>query len=174
MVRRRSSPVTPGLDDRRVVEHRPAARVALRRRGSAARQRGCPGRLLDAVLAAALAVDEARGAGRRAWSPGRRRPAGRPARARTRGRCRRRRLAAWRARIRSASLGLEAAGEDDVGLAAVGSWSRRVAAAAASRPEERDERRSGRRRWSGVSWSGAATRRSRATVVASRTVPVRS
>ena len=173
MVRRRSVPGRAGLADDRVLEHRPAARVALRDDDPRLAGERRLVVLLDAVLAAALAVDEAE---------------------QVRGE--RRARSATDLRIDALGLRLERQAEDplgvDRGTDPVGrrpvqavaqddvAWRCRSAGragrptSASSRPRIRDSSRTVDRRRSGVSWSSAATSRSRWTVVASTTVPVRS
>ena len=64
MVRRRSWPGVPGLADLGRLGHRPPVDVALRQERRGASRPGVLVVLLDAVLARALAVDEAQEVGR--------------------------------------------------------------------------------------------------------------
>ena len=159
----------------RLVDDRLAARVALGDDDPRlAGERRLVG-LLDAVLAVALAIDEAQQVRGEASSPGRHRPAGRPARARVRATGRRRagrraRRGSGRRRARSSPWR-----RIDVLRARVVSRSRRAIAAGVVEPEDPGQLGDGLLgAGPGVSWSGAATSRSRWTVVARTTVPVRS
>ena len=129
IVRRRSSPSDPGLPGR----PRSRASAGRWRRAAASRTRGEPAsvvlvELLDAVLAGVLAVHEARAGAPPGSSPGRRPPADRPARAPARATMPNDLLGPIAARMRSASSGVDAAGEDDVRLAAARACSRRSTA----------------------------------------------
>ena len=171
IVRRRSVAGHARLRHGRLVEHRLAARVALGDERPAARRRASTGSTARRRTGRSPSRLTKPAGARRGSSPGRRRPAGRPARVRVRGSGRRRAWSTIAARIWSAIVAVEAVAQDEVLRIARSSGRAARSLSASSSPRIRVSSVTVARRCSGVSWSDAATRRSRGTVVASTTVP---